>query len=683
MNNALCLNKHIPCNFFRALFVAAVLGLASSQVPGAERVTLNFVNAEIESVMKAMSEMTGRTFVVDPRVKGSLQITSPRPVTPATAYEIVLAALRMQGYAAVQTGSVVRIVPEADAKFYAPSLSGKQVQRAAGEMQTRVFALRHESAVQILPALRPLVGANNVMNADAGSNTLVVSDYADNLQRLASIIENLDQPRADEPLLIPLKYAVAQDMANLIARVYPPASAGSGSASDIDRLDVAVDVRSNSLILRGRDRSRMSRVQNMIADLDQPTPAAGNVHVIYLKNAEAVKVAETLRRILSADASPLPGTTQAVALQPGARSNVSGANPTPAPASSGDTVASGLVQADPASNALIITAPSVVVNNLRTVIDQLDVRRAQVLVEALIAEISADKAAEFGIQWFDASGAAAKTTDAQLFGGYASGTGTNIAAIASNPLSAARGLNLGLVKGQLSLPNNVTILNLGMLARALETHAEANILSTPTLLTLDNEEARISVGSNVPFLTGQYSVTGNAASASPFQTFERRDVGLTLKIKPQISEGGTVRMRVEQEVSKLRQAADPTLSATDKRTIESTVLVDDGQIVVLGGLIEEQVREVEDKVPVLGDLPLLGRLFRYDTRQHVKTNLMVFLRPVIVRDAQSALAVTNPRYNHILATQRATQPADKPLLPNVVAPQLEAMPRSIPQTTLE
>jgi len=648
-----------------ALALTLMLAAGPLHAQGSGRVTLNFVNAEIESVMQAMGEMTGRTFVVDPRVKGTLQITSPRPVPAATAYEIVLAALRMQGFAAVQSDGVVRIVPEADAKFYAPSVSGRERRRVAGEMQTRVFMLRHESASQLLPALRPLVGANSAMNADSGSNALIVTDYADNLERLARIVENLDQPRADEPALIPLKFAAAQDVANLIARLYPQNPTTPGA--DMDRLDIAVDSRSNSLILRGRDRGRVSRVQNMVAELDQPTPVAGNVHVIYLKNAEAVKVAETLRRILSADPSaqqPAAGQTTAPP-QAGRGAAQGGATPTSAEAAS-----PGMVQADPASNALIITAPTAIVNNLRAVVEKLDVRRAQVLVEALIAEISADKAAEFGIQWFNATGATASATRSQFFGGFGTSTGANIAAIAANPIGAAKGLNLGIVKGQLELPNKVTILNLGMLARALETQTDANILSTPTLLTLDNEEAKISVGSNVPFLTGQYSVTGNAA-ASPFQTYERRDVGLTLKVKPQISEGGTVRMRIEQEVSKLRQAADPTLSATDKRSIESTVLVDDGQIVVLGGLIEEQVREVEDKVPLLGDIPLLGRLFRYDTRQHVKTNLMVFLRPVIVRDAESAAAVTHPRYDHILATQRAAQPASKPLLPDVVAPMLK------------
>lgn len=638
--------------------MVAALAFAAWFGPGfamAANVTLNFVNADIESVMKAMGDMTKQTFVVDPRVKGTLQITSPRPVSPATAYEIVLAALRMQGYAAVQGDGVVRIVPEVDAKFYAAPSSGRTKRRIAGEVATRVFVLRHESAAQMLPALRPLVGSNSVMNADVGTNSLVVTDYADNLERLARVVETLDVPSADEPVLIPLRYAAAQDVASLVGKLFP---AGTGPAGEIDRLDVAVDSRSNSLILRGRDRSLVARAQNMVATLDVPTPVAGNVHVLYLKNAEAAKMAETLRKIINSDTS----------------STVPAKSPTsPAGASSSTTAmaatsdgGAGMVQADPASNALIITAPEAVFNNLKAVVDQLDVRRAQVLVEALIAEVSADKAAEFGIQWM----AASKGSNLRVGGLFGnSDTTTNLATVAAgissgNPAAAAglaTGLNLAVFRDQ----------NLGMLAHALETEAGANILSTPTLLTLDNEEAKISVGSNVPFTTGQYTLSGSGNAASPFQTIERKDVGLQLKVKPQISEGGTVRLQISQEVSKLRSGAtDPTLQSTDKRAIDSTVLVDDGQIVVLGGLIDEQVQDTEDRVPILGDIPLLGHLFRYDSRKHVKTNLMVFLRPVIVRDAQKAAAVSNARYEYILGQQQTSMPPNRPFLPDVAAPVL-------------
>jgi general secretion pathway protein D len=395
-------------------------------------------------------------------------------------------------------------------------------------------------------------------------------------------------------------------------------------------------------------------VQNLAASLDVPTPVAGNVHVIYLKNAQAAEVAKTLRNILSADTST---QSQTAGTQP--------ATAQPAKSSSSQDLGPGMIQADPGSNAVIITAPEAVFNNLKAVVEKLDVRRAQVLVEALIVEVSADKAAELGIQWLGATSSDSVAKGSTLFGLFGNSSATsNIAAIAANPagaIAAATGFNIGLFKGN----------SLGILARALMTTTNANILSTPTLLTLDNEEAKISVGSNVPFLTGQFTPSVNNAT-SPFQTIERKDVGLTLKVKPQISQGGTVRLQISQEVSKLRQTAgtDTTLASTDKRTLDSIVLVDDGQIVVLGGLIEDQVQEGEDRIPLLGDIPVLGNLFRYKTRNHTKTNLMIFLRPVIVRNAEDAAAVTNPRYDYILGQQKAVAPAHYLIMPDVPTPLL-------------
>lgn len=297
-------------------------------------------------------------------------------------------------------------------------------------------------------------------------------------------------------------------------------------------------------------------------------------------------------------------------------------------------------------------------------------RRAQVLVEALIAEVTAEKAAEFGIQWMSLTGLDGSNSGSNVIGGFGnSSSASNIGVVATNPASAAKGFNLGLVDGTVTIPGvDGAIANLGLLARALETNANANILSTPTLLALDNEEAKISIGANVPFQTGQYQLTGS--SASPFQTIERKDVGLTLKVKPMISEGGTVRLAIYQEVSKLRSSDNVTLATTDKRSLESTVLVDDGQIVVLGGLIEDSIQDIEDKVPVLGDIPWLGHLFRYDTRKQSKTNLMVFLRPVIVRTAADAAGVTHPRYDYIVGEQKAAAPRHKPLLPDIDGPRL-------------
>lgn len=631
------------------LVVLSLGGKALAGVAGA--ITLNFVNADIGAVIKAMSEMTGKTFVVDPRVKGTINITSPRPVKQSVAYDILLATLRMQGYAAIQADGVVRIVPEADAKFYAVPTSGKSSRnRVGGEMVTRVFTLRHESASQLQLALRPIIGVNSTINAEPGSNTLLVTDYADNLARIERVIEGLDVPSVDEPHLIPLKYASAQSVANLVTRVFAPANSTGGA---MDALQVAVDERSNSLIVRGRDRGLIGKIQNLAASLDGPTPVAGNVHVIYLKNAQAVDVAKTLRNIVTADTSALsqPQTTGA----PQTSTPKTGAAQESGP---------GMIQADPASNALIITAPEAIFNNLKAVVEKLDVRRAQVLIEALIVEVSADKAAEFGIQWVGSAGLSNDTALVGLFGNSKVGAGgSNLGTVIAGGESAAAGLatgfNFGLYKEG----------NLALLARALETDAGGNILSTPTLLTLDNEEAKISVGSNVAFATGAYSTTnGSSNTVTPFTTYDRKDVGLTLKVKPQISEAGSVRMQIAQEVSQLRPALDPTLASTDKRAIESNVLVDDGQIVVLGGLIQNQYTDGEDSIPVLSDIPILGNLFRYNSRKQSKTNLMVFLRPQIVRTAAQASAVTSPRYDYILGQQKAVTPVVHPMLPEMRPP---------------
>ena len=654
-------------NLLNAACLAGLLGYVAF-VSGAapEKITLNFVNAEIGAVVKAMGGISGKTIIVDPRVKGTLQVTAPDPVTPKMAYEIILAALRMQGFAAVEVDDVVLVLPEADAKFYASPVASKGKNKVSGKTETRVFALKNESAAQMLQTLRPLVGPTSAMNADAGSNSLVVTDYSTNLDRLARIIEHLDIPWADEPVLIPVKFASAQEIAALIGRIYRSESNGAGaqggSVADVNRLDMAVDVRSNSLILRSRNRNLIARVVSMVASVDTPTPAAGNVNIMYLKNAEATKVAETLRRILMRES----GSSQAAAPQTTSTVGTAGAA-RPAVAAFADSGPS-LIQADAASNSLIITASEAVFNNLKAVVEKLDVRRAQVLVEALIVEISAEKATEFGIQWFDASGAPKSNNSSKFFGGFAnSGGPSNLANVAANPQNAVKGLSIGLVNGTLTLPGVGTILNLGVLARALETQADVNILSTPTLMTLDNEEAKISVGSNVPFSTGQYNVTGTAV---PFETIERRDVGLTLRVKPQISEGGTVRLQIYQEVSKLRQGTEvgDTKATTDKRSIESMVLVDDGQILVLGGLIEDTFQDVKDKIPFLGDIPGLGHFFRYNTQKRGKTNLMVFLRPLVVRDSKAAANVTHPRYDHIMNIQKAASAAeDKPMLPEVGA----------------
>lgn len=658
--------------------------------PGADQdaVTLNFVNAEIEGVVKAVSEITGKNFILDPRVKGTVNIVSAKPVARVLVYEIFLSSLRVQGYAAIEDRGVVRIVPETDAKLYPIPMRGPQGKASAGgdRIQTQVFTLKHESAAQLVPILRPLIAPNNTITAYPANNSLVITDYASNLQRIEKIIDSIDQPNGTEPVMIPLRNASAVDVAQTVNRLFADSTQPSGAAATdpTQRLTVVADPRSNSLIVRSENPSRLFRLRSLIATLDSPTSAAGNIHVIYLKNAEAVKVAETLRAIYlgeTSSAQPAGGQPRASTSMGAAPTVTPGTSPTNTPATPQLTLlpsapvtpalAAGIIQADPATNSIIINAPDAIYNNLRAAVDKLDVRRAQVYVEALIAEVTAERAAEFGVQWQSLSGLG--QTNAQGFGGTNfGGTGQNIVGIAQNPASAGRGLNVGIVNGTVTIPGIGQVLNLNVLVRALETDSNANILATPTLLTLDNEEAAIVIGQNVPFITGQYALSGGATTPTPFQTIERRDVGLTLRVKPQISESGTVRLQIYQEVSSVQDQniPNPAGVVTNKRAVASMVLVDDGQIVVIGGLIQDSLVDGMEKVPVLGDIPVLGALFRYQKRSRSKTNLMVFLRPTVVRDSRSADGITGERYNYILGEQQKPRPTAGSVLPTMESPTL-------------
>jgi len=654
---------------------------ASARPAGPDVVTLNFVGADIEGVVKAVSEITGKNFVLDPRVKGTVNIVSARPMSRALVYEVFLSALRLQGYAAIEERGIIKIVPESDAKLQAGAAPGPQDRpRARGDqIQTQVFTLKYESAAQLVPILRPLIAPNNTITAYPNNNTLVITDYASNLQRIDKIIESIDLPSGTDPVMIPLRHASALEVAQVVNRLFAetaqaPVAAGADTSQ---RITIVADTRSNSLLARSENPSRIGRLRSLVAMLDSPTSAGGNIHVVHLKNAEAVKVAETLRAIYLGET----GLAPARAATPfGAQAATGAASPASTPLGTSSPSAAapgspGIIQADPATNSIIINAPDAIYNNLRAALDKLDVRRAQVYVEALIAEITADKAAQFGIQWQSLSSLGATGSAAGAFGGTNFGTtGQNILGIATTPPSPAsigQGLNIGVIKGTVTIPGTTTqILNLGLLVRALETDNNANILSTPTLLTLDNEEARIIIGQNVPFITGSYAVTGAATTPTPFQTIERKDVGLTLRIKPQISEGGTVRLQIYQEVSSVDSTSLTAGVTTNKRAVESTVLVDDGQIVVIGGLIQDAVKDGIQKVPVLGDIPGLGALFQYKTRSRTKTNLMVFLRPTLLRNAQGADALTGERYEYILGEQTRSKPAPSSVLPEIAPPTL-------------
>ncbi len=615
-----------------------------------EKVSLNFVNADIDEVVKAVSHITGRNFLIDPRVKGTINIVSSTPIPSSLAYDVLLSALRLQGFASVESGGVTKVMPEADAKLYVGA-SG-DTHGSGDKLVTRVYVLKYESATQMVPILRPLIAPNNIVTAYPNSNALVVTDYASNLKRIEQIVESIDQPSAETPIVIPVKLVSAVELAQTINRLMQDGgTAAPGGGTDISqRFVLTTDTRTNSLLLRTDNPAKVARVRELVEKLDIETATPGNMHVIYLKNAEATKVAQTLRAVMSGDTS----------------------TPVATPATGGATAAptgGGIVQADVASNALIITAPTAIYNNLREVVEKLDVRRAQVYVEALIVEVQADKAAQFGIQWQALGGV--NGSGRQVIGGTNFGTTGNIISAATSLSSLGQGLNIGIANGTITLPGSTTpILNLGMLASALETDTKSNILSTPNLLTLDNEEAKIIVGQNVPFITGSYAQTGTTATATPFQTIERKDVGLTLRIKPQVSEGGTIKLQIYQEVSSV-DATTLTNSAgvtTNKRSLESMVLVNDGQIIVLGGLIQDSVSDTKSKVPLLGDIPWLGSLFRNDSRTHTKTDLMVFLRPYILRSEQDSKGLTQNRYEYLRGAQQQSQMSASPLLPNMPAP---------------
>ena len=698
--------------------------------PG-EPVTLNFANADIEAVARTMATITGRNVVVDPRVKGQLNLVTERAVTPAAAFQQFLAALRLQGYTVVEAAGLYKVVPEADAKLQGGSVSVAQPGSsgpAGGQIVTQIFKLNYESAGNLVPVLRPLISPNNTINVNPGTNALVITDYADNLQRLGKIIAAMDVSNASDVEVIALQHAIAADLAPLVARLIDSGSGtgsagtGAGAQGQTDtsfKTTLLAEPRSNSLVLRAANPARVAQVRALVAKLDQaPAPgssaAHGNIHVVYLKNADATKLAITLRAAMSAiagNASAATGSAGGSASAASASSSAStnagmgstssmgaggglGTSSTMGNANANQPSTGGQIQADPTTNSLIITAPEPQYRQLRAVIDKLDGRRAQVLVESLIVEVNANKLTEFGIQWQSVLGSKGD--------GVMGAIGTNSGAAGANII----GLTAGILQGGTAAATAVGKLGgglnlalapringqyyLGALANFLQNSGDANVLSTPNLMTLDNEEARIVIGKSVPFVTGSYANTGgNNGAVNPFTTVERKDVGLMLRVRPQINENGTVKMYIYQEISKVDEATrqDKDGPTTSKRSIESNVLVEDGSIIVIGGLLEDSYSQAEDKVPVMGDIPVLGNLFRSENRERKKTNLMVFLRPVVVRDAATSDSLMVDRYDAIRAMQQVVQPqpsvvlgtvSGAPLLPALPAPAATPAPAAAP-----
>ena len=669
---------------------SGVANATQSRVGGP--VSLNFSGADIDAVARTMAVISGRNVVVDPRVKGVMSLVTTSAVTPAQALRLFSLQLRTQGFALVESSGLYVVVPEADAKLQSGTVAVGPVRNPGGQIQTQIFKLNHETANNLVPVLRPLISPNNTINVNPGNNSLIITDYADNLQRIGTIIASLDVANATGVEIIRLQYAIATDLAPLVIRLIDSGVAGGAAAGQADttfRTVLLAEPRSNTLILRAANPARLALVRTLVEKLDQGSfngqgatagnkdLAAGNIYVVYLKNADATKLAATLRAALAANSTGAAGAAP------------SGAAPGAAPAAGGPTSAAttalasaqpstgGQIQADPATNSLIITAPEPQYRQLRSVIDKLDARRAQVFVESLIAEVNADKAAEFGIQF---QGALGKKGDGAigLLGTNFNIGGANIISLATKAASGAvvpsAGGNFGVATRQ---PNGIYVL--GFLARFLETSGDGNVLSTPNLLTLDNEEARIVVGRNVPFVTGQFtSNNSNSGSVNPFQTIERKDVGLTLRVKPQISEDGSVKLQVFQEVSSVDPATvnSPNGPTTNKRSIETNVVVEDGAIVVLGGLLTDEYSGGQEKVPFLGDIPVLGNLFKGEARTRKKSNLMVFLRPVVVRDASSTESLSQDRYDFMRSAQQLGQPIPSLMVPINQAPVLPPLPES-------
>ena len=688
MKNLFASTNQFPA--LRRVAAGVMLACAFATVPAPlwaapeDEAALNFVGADIESVIKAVGHYTGMTFIIDPRVKGTLTLVSEKSISKSQAFSLLTSALRLQGYAVVTGDGFAKVVPEAEAKLQAsPTQVGIGARSARGDqVATQIYHLNYESAANLTAVLRPLISPNNSIMANPGNNSLVITDYADNLRRLTKIIAALDAPIAADVDIVPVRNGIASDMATLVNKLLEPSAGG-----DSGRVTVAADPRTNSLVVRAPSRARANLAKSLIAKLDQPTAQAGNVHVVYLKNADATKLAATLRAVVSSDTS-LPqsqqgtsgGSVQASGGQTGSQQsqgNSLGAGPstmnqqnaTGAASGGGGGTGAGFIQADASTNTLIITAPEAIYRNLRAVIDQLDVRRAQVYIESLIVEVNAENAAAFGVQWAGLSGS---DTSKYRVGGvqnFANAGASNLVALAAagGKAAPAPGLTIGLFKminGELGL---------GAVASALETAGGGNILSTPNMLTLDNELSTIKVGQNVPIISGQFTTNTGGAAQNPFQTIDRRDVGLTLKVRPQISEGGTIKMAIYHETSNVDDASrtSPSGVTTNIRVIENNVIADDGQIIVIGGLIRDDTGNSEEKIRGLGDIPVLGNLFKYRNRTRKKTNLMIFLRPVIVRSKEDSNSIAADRYDYMRsAGQRAAAPQDSVVMPDYGTPVL-------------
>jgi general secretion pathway protein D len=626
----------------------ACLGLAPQVYA---QIDTNFKEADIRQIIEAVGEVTGKNFLIDPRVSAKVTMVSSTPMTPDAFYEAFLSILQVHGYIAVPSGDVIKIVPDATARQYAGPL-GSDASTGDDDIITQVIQVQNVGAAQLVPILRPLIPQYGHLAAHPGSNMLIISDRAGNVSRMLTIIRRIDQSNDEDIEVVPLQHASAAELVRILTQLTSAPRADGAPVS----ISLVADSRTNSILIGG-DKSERLRLRTLIAHLDTPLEDGGDTQVRYLRYADAEELATKLQQHFSAQVQ------QAAAGQPAAGS------------SSGEVS----VWADTQTNAIIINAPPKMMRSLMQIVDKLDIRRAQVLVEAIIVEVIADKTSELGITWA-VEGAGSNTPIGVT---NFPDVGTNIVQIGAAAGSGGQvdptgligeGLTIGLGRISDSGVSFAAILS------ALEGDADTNIISTPSIVTTDNEEATLNVGQEVPFVTGSFTNTGTGTggAVNPFQTIQRQQVGVKLSITPQINEGDSMVLKLSQEISNIAQSAAGAVDLiTNQRIIETTVIVDDGEILVLGGLIEDTLRESEQRVPVLGRIPILGNLFRSRKTDKVKTNLLVFIRPKIMRDARAMSLETNAKYNLIRDVLEGGQERGVALMPGAdrpTIPPLEEQP---------
>jgi general secretion pathway protein D len=629
---------------FRVVVVTAICCLLALPLAWSQQTTItpNYKEADIRQIIEAVGEVTQKNFIIDPRVNAKVTMLSSTPMTPDAFYEAFLSILQVHGYVAVTSGDLIKIVPDATARQYAGPL-GTDDAAGGDDIVTQVFQVKNVGAAQLVPILRPLIPQYGHLAAHPGSNMLIISDRASNVKRLISIIRRIDQSNDEDIEVVRLEHASAAEIVRIMTALTQQPRADGAQVST----SLVADARTNSVLIGG-DKSDRLRLRALLAHLDTPLEDGGDTQVRYLRYADAADLATKLQQHFTTQVQAATGQ-----------------------ATTSNAATAVSVWADEQNNALIVSAPPKMMRSLMQIVDKLDIRRAQVLVEAIIVEVIADRTSELGVTWA-VEGSSSNTpigvTNFPTFGpgivqiGAASGSGGQI-----DPTSLiGEGLTVGL--GRIS----DTGISFGAIIRALQGDANTNIISTPSIITTDNEEATLNVGQEVPFVTGSYSNTGGTAggAVNPFQTIQRQQIGVKLTITPQINEGDALLLKISQEISNIAGSTAAVDLITNQRIIETTVIVDDGEILVLGGLLEDVLRESEQRVPILGRIPIIGNLFRSRKTDKIKTNLLVFIRATILRNSSQMSIETNAKYNFIRNILQGSEESGVALMPSENRPVL-------------